>query len=149
MSKTDNRRSAARKRQRRHWTWLAVLVVIALMAYAGGVPGLFGVSGGHGRSYQHRGGEMRPVMEPLMFTNARARHAYLAAQQHPEVMDHLWCYCGCDGPTLYHKSLLSCFVDYHGAGCDICQNEATMAARLKDAGKTMEEIQNAIDKRFG
>jgi Protein of unknown function with PCYCGC motif len=138
------------RRRRLHWVvWLAALLTVALAAYVAGMPGLFGTGTHHGRSWHLMGGEGRPVMEPLLFSEAGARHAYLAAMQHPEVMDQVWCYCGCDGPTLYHRSLKSCFTDYHGSGCNICQEEARTAARLKDAGKSMEEIQTAIDKRFG
>ncbi|HKI97095.1 MAG TPA: CYCXC family (seleno)protein [bacterium] len=151
MSKSSRERTPARARKSKasRWGWLAALIAIAVAAYVVGVPGLFGSSSSHGRSFHHMGGERRPVMEPLLFTQASARHAYMAAMQHPEVMDQVWCYCGCDGATLYHKSLLSCFTDYHGAGCDICQQEATTAGRLKDAGKSMEQIQDAIDARFG
>ena len=147
-------RSGAPRKPRRWPVWLAVLAAVSVAAYVAGAPGLFGtgllgVGARHGRSFHHMGGERRPVMDPLLFTEASARHAYLAAQQNPEVLDQVWCYCGCDGPTLYHRSLLSCFSDYHGAGCSICQEEARTAARLKAAGATMEQIQDAIDRRFG
>jgi Protein of unknown function with PCYCGC motif len=154
MSQSNRKRAReqARRPARRGWgwtAWLATLVAVAIAAYVVGVPGLFGTAGAHGHSWHHKGGEMRPVMEPLMFTESGARQAYMAAMQHAEVLDQVWCYCGCDGPTLYHKSLLSCFTDYHGSGCNICQNEARTAARLKDAGQTIEQIQDAIDRKFG
>jgi hypothetical protein len=45
-----------------------------------------------------------------------ASEAYAAARQYPEVMDQVFCYCKCDEPPTFHKSLLSCFTDKHGEG---------------------------------
>lgn len=148
MSKPNGKHRRARARRRLRWGIVAALLALALAAYAGGGPEMLGLSSGHGRSFHHRGGETMPVMDLLLITQTRARHAYLAAAQHRDVLDQVWCYCGCDGPTLYHKSLLSCFTSYHGANCDICQDEAIMATRLKAEGKSMEAVQDAIDHRY-
>ena len=69
-----------------------------------------------GRSFQVQGGERKPVLDPLQFPDRGARLAYLAAQRQPEVLDQVHCYCNCDRPPFFHKSLLSCFTDRHGAG---------------------------------
>jgi len=45
----------------------------------------------------------------------RARAAYKAAAEMPEVLAQLACYCGCD-KSRGHRNLLDCFVDDHGAG---------------------------------
>lgn len=69
-----------------------------------------------GRSFSVLGGETKPVLDPLRFRERNIREAYLAASRYPEVMDSLHCYCNCDRPPFNHRSLLSCFTDYHGAG---------------------------------
>jgi hypothetical protein len=67
------------------------------------------------KSFYVQGGESRPVLNPEMFTGT-VRVAYAAAKKYPEVMDQVHCYCYCDEPPFYHKSLLSCFTEKHGAG---------------------------------
>lgn len=67
-----------------------------------------------GKSF-YVGGETRPVLDPSMFTGM-TREAYAVAKKYPKVMDEVYCYCYCDQPPFNHKSLLSCFVDEHGAG---------------------------------
>ncbi len=58
--------------------------------------------------------EKKPVLSPSLFVGQTAR-AYQVAKDIPDVLDQLYCYCGCDR-SLGHKSLLSCFTDDHGAG---------------------------------
>lgn len=58
--------------------------------------------------------EKKPVLSPALFVGQTAR-AYRIAQEIPDVLDQLYCYCECDR-HLGHKSLLSCFTDDHGAG---------------------------------
>ena len=88
----------------------------ALVALGGGYLLLWPGSGHGGRSLHVNGGETRPVLDPLRFSQRGARQAYLAAQRHPQVLDRVYCYCFCDRPPANHKSLLSCFTDLHGAG---------------------------------
>lgn len=68
-----------------------------------------------GRSFTVQGGEMRPVLDPFNFPNRNTFMAYAAAKQYPQAMDEVFCYCNCDRPPFYHKSLLSCFATYHGS----------------------------------
>jgi hypothetical protein len=68
-----------------------------------------------GKSFYVRGGETRPVLSPSLFAGM-ASEAYAAAKQYPKIMDQVYCYCKCDEPPTFHKSLLSCFTDNHGAG---------------------------------
>jgi hypothetical protein len=56
------------------------------------------------------------VLDPLQFSDARTRQAYMAAARHPDVLDQVFCYCGCEKSPFLHKSLLSCFATQHGAG---------------------------------
>ncbi|CAN5466366.1 hypothetical protein BH10CYA1_BH10CYA1_46970 [soil metagenome] len=77
----------------------------------------------------------------------QAAVGYQAAQQCPEIIAKLFCYCGCD-ETDQHSSLLDCFTTTHGADCEICTKEALIAAQMKKEGKKIAEIQEAVDKKF-
>lgn len=68
-----------------------------------------------GKSFQLKGKETRPVLDPAMFTG-QTRAAYAAAQKYPDVMNEVFCYCYCDQPPFHHTTLLSCFTEQHGAG---------------------------------
>jgi len=93
--------------------------------------------------------ETRNTLSPLLFTGKTAV-TYKIARKIPDVLDGLYCYCRCkENPALKHKSLLSCYVDRHAAYCDICQNEALMAYNLHLKGKSVREIMDAIDARYG
>ena len=74
--------------------------------------------------------------------------AYAAARAVPTVVDGLYCHCNCSR-TLGHRSLLTCFESNHAAYCDICMGEATTAARLAEAGGSLQQIRAAIDRQFG
>jgi hypothetical protein len=57
--------------------------------------------------------EMRPTLDPARFVG-KAQLAHQIARDIPDVLDGLYCYCGCD-KTSGHKSLLSCYTDGHAA----------------------------------
>jgi hypothetical protein len=77
----------------------------------------------------------------------QAAVGYQAAQQCPEVIAKLFCYCGCD-MTDAHTTLLDCFTSEHGADCPICTDEAVIAAQMKKLGRTIPQIQQAIDSKY-
>lgn len=82
--------------------------------------------------------------------NGDAQTAFDEVRQIPEIIDGIRCNCGCaDNPGFY--SLLTC---YEGSGamalaCPICQGQGRMAFRLHKAGKTLDEIREAVDARYG
>jgi len=55
--------------------------------------------------------ETRPTLSPARFVGQAAR-AHEIAQEIPDVLDQLSCYCQCER-HLGHKSLLSCYTDGH------------------------------------
>ena len=57
--------------------------------------------------------ETRTPLSPALFVGKTAT-AYRAAQEIPDVLDQLYCYCECD-KHMGHLTLLSCFVDSHAA----------------------------------
>ncbi|HEV8612390.1 MAG TPA: PCYCGC motif-containing (lipo)protein [Gemmatimonadales bacterium] len=67
----------------------------------------------------------------------------------PEIVDGIRCQCGCADLEGYY-SLLSCYEgDAMARHCTVCQGQAHLAHRLHTQGKTLDEIRNAIDVRYG
>lgn len=66
----------------------------------------------------------------------------------PHIADGIGCHCGC-GAMPDMRSLLSC---YEGVGmaqyCVICSGEGRMAIDLYAKGRSLDEIREAIDRRF-
>ena len=56
-----------------------------------------------------------PTPLPAELFQGRAREAYKAAAEIPDVFASLACYCGCN-KSRGHRHLLDCFTDDHGAG---------------------------------
>jgi len=89
------------------------------------------------------------VLPPSVVLNAAgAAEAYAAARRAPRVLDGVHCYCEC-ARNFGHRSLLTCFESDHGAHCDICKGEATLAMQLASQGSSLDEIRHAIDRRYG
>ena len=67
----------------------------------------------------------------------------------PQIVDGIRCQCGCAELEGYY-SLLSC---YEGTAmakhCQVCQGQARLAHRLHKDGKSLDQIREAIDARFG
>jgi hypothetical protein len=67
----------------------------------------------------------------------------------PEVVDGIRCKCGCADLEGFY-SLLSCYEDQGMARqCPICQGEGRMVARLHKEGRTLDQIREAVDARWG
>lgn len=90
--------------------------------------------------------ERKPVLEPANIAGF-ASFGYAAAKNCPEVMEKLFCYCGCD-LTDSHTSLLDCFTSLHGVDCHICQEEALLAMKLNKDGVSIKEIQKTVDEKY-
>jgi hypothetical protein len=88
--------------------------------------------------------ETRPTLEPQLFAkgyDAEVKEGYEIARKIPATLDKLHCFCECaESPMFKHKTLLTCFVDKHAAGCGICLSEAKLAWQLKEKGVSDEEI---------
>lgn len=57
--------------------------------------------------------ETRATLDPARFVG-KAKLAHQVARDIPDVLDGLYCYCGCD-KSIGHTSLLSCYTDGHAA----------------------------------
>lgn len=74
--------------------------------------------------------------------------AFDQVREIPQIVDGIRCHCGCaDQPS--HYSLLSCYEDGMAIACPICKGQGRMAYRLNKAGKTLDEIRESIDARYG
>ena len=93
-----------------------------------------------------KGGETKPVLSPARFSGKTAS-SYKVAQENPELMDAMYCYCYCK-KTIGHKSLLSCFADGHASKCTICQDQAFYAKRMLDQGLDIGQVRKEVDKKF-
>lgn len=111
--KRRNKRSTNHKKTEVFlWIISAAVVVITVLALSGKLP----FTGKEtGKSFDLTEKETRPVLDPSMFSG-QARAAYAAAKKYPEIMNEVFCYCYCNEPPFYHKTLLSCFTEKHGAG---------------------------------
>jgi hypothetical protein len=87
------------------------------------------------------------VLDAAGFTDARVRTAYEAAKKYAHVLESIYCYCKCK-ENIGHRALVECFETDHASHCDVCMNEAIVAARMTEEGKTPKEIQKAIDAYY-
>jgi hypothetical protein len=89
---------------------------------------------------------------------AIVQQVYEFAARHPEVLQHVPCYCGCE--RVGHNGNHDCFVktrmangtvsewDSHGIGCAICIDVARDAMSLFNSGTSVQQIRAAIDRKY-
>jgi hypothetical protein len=106
-----------------------------------------------------------PDLPPLPFPMLGAskpdsvvKAAYEFAARHPEVLEYMPCFCGCERGG--HRGNHDCFVErrdpsgkvaawsQHGVGCDVCLDVATIAMQMHNTGASVTAIRAAIDKRY-
>ena len=83
------------------------------------------------------------VLDPEQFTG-RSRQAYWIAMQNPDVLNQLYCWCGCIDRG-EHRSTLECFEDMMGVTCEVCQRTAEIAHDMvakgvRDAGQIQARV---------
>jgi len=100
----------------------------------------------HQPSETHAVADLRQTLDPAQF-QGEVREAYKVAQENPDLLAQLHCYCGCDRAN-GHKNLLDCYRDHHGASCAICTGEALEAKKLFDQGASIEAIRQALKARY-
>lgn len=103
-----------------------------------------------------------PPLPIDQFSSARppdvVRAAYEFAAAHPEVLQYVPCFCGCE--TLGHSGNDDCFVrardaegrvlewEPHGMACAVCLDVGTDARRMYASGATVEQIRDAIEAKY-
>jgi hypothetical protein len=90
---------------------------------------------------------------PMAITHA----AYEFAARHPDVLQYIPCFCGCERSG--HAGNGDCFVrardaegkvtwDSHGYGCAICIDVAYSAMQMHNSGASVTQIRTAIDQKY-
>ena len=87
------------------------------------------------------------MLDAAGFQDKRVHDAYVAAKKYAHVLESIYCYCRCK-ENIGHRALVECFETDHASHCDVCMNEAIIAARMTEQGKTPKEIQKAIDAYY-
>ncbi len=88
------------------------------------------------------------VLDPRQFERREVRRAYAIAQEIPEVLNQLYCWCGCENRGV-HRSNLACFEDEMSVNCAVCRGTAEIAYEMVQEGVTdAGEIQAAVDAKW-
>jgi hypothetical protein len=103
-----------------------------------------------------------PALPRVSFEPPRSaaviQQVYEFAARHPEVLQYVPCYCGCE--RVGHTGNHSCFVksratdgrvtewDSHGMGCTVCIDVARDAMNLFNSGAKPKAIREAIDGKY-
>jgi Protein of unknown function with PCYCGC motif len=86
------------------------------------------------------------------------RTVFAFAAHHPEVLDYVPCFCGCE--RLGHRSNAECFVarrsatgrvlewQPHGVICEICLDVAHQAMQLHSTGASIAQIRTEVDRQW-
>jgi len=89
---------------------------------------------------------------------AVVQQVYEFAARHPEVLQYVPCYCGCE--RIGHGGNHDCFVksraangrinewDAHGLGCTICLDVGRDAMTMFNASASVTQIRAAIEKKY-
>lgn len=89
------------------------------------------------------------VLDPDRFDRPEVRRSYEIAMEIPEVLNQLYCWCGCENRGV-HRSNLGCFEDEMAVNCDVCRGTAEIASRMTEEGVTdAGKIQAAVDEEWG
>lgn len=89
------------------------------------------------------------VLDPEQFSRPEVRNAYRIATEIPAVLNHLYCWCGCQNRGV-HRSNLACFEDEMATHCAVCRGTAEIAYELIQEGTTdAATIQAAVDRKWG
>ena len=103
-----------------------------------------------------------PALPPVPYAPSRpmaiVQQVYEFAARHPEVLQHVPCYCGCE--RVGHNGNHDCFVkkraangtitewDTHGIGCAVCLDVGRDAMSLFNAGQSVQQIRTSIDRKY-
>jgi hypothetical protein len=116
-----------------------------------------------GNGYAQKGAPKNVALPPLPTVSfepvepiASLRQVYEFAAYHPEVLQYIPCYCGCE--QVGHKANHDCFVksrgadgritqwDAHGMGCAVCLGVGRRAMQLFNEGMSVADIRATIER---
>ena len=120
---------------------VAALVVVALVA------GPRGDALGHHPMPRIDAHAMHVMPAARYASSPGVAEVYEMAAEMPEMLDGVYCYCFCHD-NLDHYSLLHCFMEDHGAGCNICLDEAVLTYEMTKQGSSLDDIRREVDRRY-
>lgn len=152
------------------WFLLAPIAAAASLAFSSAALGQHAHGGAATPAAQARAGAAikpappgaLPALPQVPFPPARpmavVQQVYEFAARHPEVLQYVPCFCGCErgGHTGNHD----CFVkaraangritewEPHGIGCQVCIDVGRDAMLLFNSGTSVTAIRDAIDKKY-
>ena len=97
--------------------------------------------------------QIPPPLNPEQFKDPEIREMYRAAFLLRRVLLQLPCHCSCH-ERAGHKSLYACYVAAIGdacysAECEVCLDEAKIAAAMSKQGASIEDIRAALAAQYG
>lgn len=97
--------------------------------------------------------QIPPPLNPDQFKDPEIREMYKTAFLLRRVLLQLPCHCACH-ERAGHKSLYACYVAAVGdacysAECEVCLDEAKIAAAMNKQGASVEDIRGALAAQFG
>ncbi len=149
MGRSGKRTGSAGRGRKRGWkdsglVWLggaAVLLGLLILPTIS-----FTAADHHPEPREHIGHDhVAPAAQYAAFP--RVAQTYTMVAEIPQVIDGIYCYCACSEHS-GHYSLLDCYKDAHAARCDVCLSEASMAYRMLQDGKSLDDIRLAIDRLY-
>jgi hypothetical protein len=99
-----------------------------------------------------------PLNGPLARPREVVAAVYEFAARHPEVLQYIPCYCGCE--QVGHSGNHDCFIqsrdaagrvqwDPHGTHCAVCIDVARDSMLMFNSGASVVQIRAAIDQKWG
>ena len=143
--------------RRIRWHFLALLLLMSLTMAACG-----GSTQPIGEMSSMQGMKMAPESQlpaELKDQPARVKEAYLFAIANPDLLKQIPCFCGCVAEK--HESNYHCYVaedggpgsvldfDNHATGCGICVDITQDVMAMQQEGKTVEQMREIINQRYG
>ena len=99
-----------------------------------------------------------PLDGPLARPREIVSAVYEFAARHPEVLQYMPCYCGCE--QIGHRGNHDCFIrsrdangrvqwNDHGTHCTVCIDVARDAMLMFNSGASVVQIRTVIDQKWG
>lgn len=144
--------------KRVHSILITGLVAILLLSACGGKDSASSHSHGLDSEKYETTASINVMPELLSVYTDNTQASYAAVGEIEDILKELKCYCGCMDNEKLHDSLHRCFIAEkndkgvkwtdHGAQCGTCLAELQDAKRMKDEGKSIEEIRTFIDNKY-
>jgi hypothetical protein len=155
-----------------HWldkslAWLVLVALLAIIIAGCSSTNSGGASGANNHA-DHLSAVHTEVLEktasldvlPSFLSNhtKKTTQLYKDVAAYLDIINELNCYCGCMLVEPSHSSLLRCYIadisadevtwSDHSTSCGICKMELEDAVKMAKQGKSVDEIEQAIDAKY-